>query len=205
MRFRFFPEQNSFFNEFAAMAAKLQEGAALLTAMLSGPSPDHAQAEAIYQAENDCDRLTHDIIQKLNRTFVTPIDREDIHALARTLDDVMDSIDAAATLMPLYKIGALRFGARELAAVIAGQVDQLRVAVDSLEGKGGVYDRIREIHTLENEADKLHREAVRRLFEEEKDPIAVIQWKEIFDLLEAATDAAEAAADVIEGIVLKHA
>ena len=205
MRFRFFPEKSSFFEEFSTMATRLQEGAALLTSMLAGDAPDHSRADAISQAEDACDRLTHDIIQKLNRTFVTPIDREDIHALARTLDDVMDAIDAAATLMPLYHIRSLRFGARELAAVIAGQADQLRVAVDALEGKQGVYDRIREIHTLEHDADSIHREAVRRLFEEERDPIAVIQWKEILDLLEAATDAAEAAADVIEGIVLKHA
>ena len=205
MKFRLFPERGTFFQDFSAMAAKLQDGASLLTAMLAGATPDAARASAISEAENACDRLTHDIIQKLNRTFVTPIDREDLHALARTLDDVMDAIDAAATLLPLYRIETLRFGARELAAVIAGQSDQLRVAVDSLEKKQGIYDRIREIHTLEHEADSIHREAVRRLFEEERDAIVVIQWKEILDLLEAATDAAESAADVIEGIVLKHA
>lgn len=205
MRFRLFPERGNFFQDFSAMAAKLQEASAMLTSMLAGDSPVAERAEAISQAEDACDRLTHDIIQKLNKTFVTPIDREDIHALARTLDDVMDAIDAAATLLPLYHITTLRFGARELAAVIAGQADQLRIAVDSLEKKEGVHDRIREIHTLEHEADNIHREAVRRLFEEERDPMAVIQWKEILDLLEDATDAAESAADVIEGIVLKHA
>ena len=205
MRFRFFPEPGNFFQDFSAMAAKLQEGAALLTTMLAGDSPVADRAEAIGDAEHACDRLTHEIIQKLNKTFVTPIDREDIHALARTLDDVMDSIDAAATLLPLYSITSVRFGARELAAVIAGQCDQLRVAVDSLEKKVGINDRIRQIHDLEHEADSIHRDAVRRLFQEEKDPIAVIQWKEILDLLEAATDAAESTADVIEGILLKHA
>jgi predicted phosphate transport protein (TIGR00153 family) len=205
MRFRFFPERSTFFQEFSAMAVKLQEGAALLTAMVAGDVPDASRAEAIFQAEDACDRLTHAIIQNLNRTFVTPIDREDIHALARTLDDVMDAIDAAAGLMPLYRISHIRFGTRELAAVIASQVDQLRIAVDSLEVKGGIQDSIREVHALENRADILHRDAVRRLFDEEKDPIAVIQWKEILDLLEAATDAAESAADVIEGVVLKHA
>jgi predicted phosphate transport protein (TIGR00153 family) len=205
VRFRFFPEKSNFFAEFSAMAVKLQEGAGMLDAMLAGYTPDGRQADAISQVEDACDRLTHDIIQKLNRTFVTPIDREDIHALARTLDDVMDAIDAAATLMPLYRIGSLRFGARELARVINGQTDQLRVAVDSLEGKGSIHESIRRIHDLEHEADAIHREAVRLLFEEERDPIAVIQWKEILDLLEAATDAAEAAADVIEGVVLKHA
>ena len=205
MRFRLFPERGTFFQDFSAMAAKLQDAAAMLTAMLAGAAPDAGRAEAISQAEDACDRLTHEIIQRLNTTFVTPLDREDIHSLARTLDAVMDAIDAAATLMPLYRIASVRFGARELAAVIAGQSDQLRVAVDGLEKKEGVNDRIRQIHDLEHEADSIHREAVRRLFEEEKDPIAVIQWKEILDLLEAATDAAESAADVIEGILLKHA
>jgi hypothetical protein len=205
LRFRFLPEKADFFQGFSAMAAKLEDGAGLLSGMLAGDAPDHAKADEIRDAEDACDTLTHDIIQKLNRTFITPIDREDIHALARTLDDVMDAIDAAATLLPLYDIRTVRHGARELASVIARQTEKLRAAIDAMQHKTEVYDRIREIHTLEHEADIVHREAVRQLFREERDPIAVMKWKEIMDLLEDATDAAEAAADVIEGIVLKHA
>jgi predicted phosphate transport protein (TIGR00153 family) len=205
LRFRFLPEKADFFQGFSAMAAKLEEGAGLLTGMLEGDQPDHTVVDRIRDAEDACDTLTHDLIQKLNRTFITPIDREDIHALARTLDDVMDAIDAAATLLPLYEIRTVRHGARELASVIGRQTERLRLAVDAMEQRTQVYDRIREIHTLEHEADIVHREAVRQLFREERDPIAVLKWKEILDLLEDATDAAEAAADVIEGIVLKHA
>jgi uncharacterized protein len=205
LKFRFFPEKHDFFVDFAQLADKLRDGAALLTAMLAGETPHAGKVDEIRDAEHACDRVTHDIIQRLNRTFITPIDREDIHALARTLDDVMDAIDAAATLLPLYDIRSLRLGARELAAVITRQTEKLYAAIDALRHKQPVYELIREIHTLEHEADEVHREAVRRLFAEERDAIAVIKWKEILDLLEAATDAAEAAADVIEGIVLKHA
>ena len=186
------------------MAGRVQEGARLLRTMLGGPAPDHSKADEIRVVEHDCDELTHRIIQQLHTTFVTPLDREDIHALARTLDDVMDAIDAAATLFPLYKIATVRRGSDDLAATIARQTDQLCLAIQALEKRTGVQERIREIHTLEHDADMIHREAVQYLFREERDPIAIIQWKEILDLLEAATDAAEAVADVLEGIVLKH-
>ena len=205
MRFRFLPEKADFFQGFSAMGAKLEEGAGLLVEMLSGEAPDHSLADEIRDLEDACDTLTHDVIQRLNRTFITPIDREDIHALARTLDDVMDAIDAAATLLPLYEIRIVRYGARELAALIGRQTEKLRLAIDALQQRTEVHDRIREVHTLEHEADIVHREAIRQLFREERDPIAVLKWKEILDHLEDATDAAEAAADVIEGIVLKHA
>jgi predicted phosphate transport protein (TIGR00153 family) len=204
VQLRFLPRQARFFDEFTAMAARVQDGARLLRGMLGGIGPDYAKAEEIRVVEHDCDERTHQIIQRLNTTFVTPLDREDIHALARTLDDVMDAIDAAATLFPLYGISTVRRGASELAAVIGQQAEQLRLAVEALEKRAGVQERIREIHTLEHEADLIHREAVQHLFREERDPIAIIQWKEILDLLEAATDAAESVADVLEGIVLKH-
>jgi uncharacterized protein len=204
LRFRFLPQQARFFDEFTAMAGRVQDGARLLKAMLGGPAPDHAKADEIRVVEHDCDERTHQIIQRLNTTFVTPLDREDIHSLARTLDDVMDAIDAAATLFPLYEIATLRRGAVELAATIGQQTDQLCGAVQALEKRVGVRERIREIHTLEHEADLIHRDAVAHLFREERDPVAILKWKEIFDLLEAATDAAESVADVLEGIVLKH-
>ena len=204
MRFRFLPQQGRFFDEFTAMAGRVQDGARLLRGMLGGAAPDYAKADEIRVVEHDCDERTRQIVQRLNTTFVTPLDREDIHALARTLDDVMDAIDAAATLFPLYEIATVRRGAAELAAIIGQQADQLRLAVEALEKRAGLQERIREIHTLEHEADLMHRDAVAQLFREQKDPIRVIQWKEILDLLEAATDAAESVADVLEGIVLKH-
>jgi predicted phosphate transport protein (TIGR00153 family) len=204
VRLRFIPQEAKFYDEFNAMAARVHDGARLLREMLAADVADPAKAEEIRAVENNCDEITHQIIQRLNRTFVTPLDREDIHALAGRLDDVMDAIDAAATLFPLYDLQQVRRGAAELGDLIARQADQLRLAVEALEKKTGISERIVEIHSLEHEADLLHAQSVRQLFKDERDPILVIQWKELFDLLEAATDAAEAVADVLEGIVLKH-
>ncbi|MGZ4809999.1 MAG: DUF47 domain-containing protein, partial [Thermoanaerobaculia bacterium] len=158
----------------------------------------------IKDVEHKCDFLAHEIIQRLNKTFVTPIDREDIHAMARTLDDVIDAIDDAAALVPLYRINTMRSGARELAAVITAQTEQVRLAVEALETRKRVLDYAVEINRLENEADRLHKRAVGQLFDEERDPILVMKWKEIFDLLENATDRSEDVANLLENIVVKH-
>jgi predicted phosphate transport protein (TIGR00153 family) len=170
--------------------------------------PDHPiwdKADEINELEHHCDELTHQIIQRLNRTFVTPIDREDIHALARSLDDVMDSIDGAASILRLYRITHVRFGARELARIISVSTEQMLGAMRVLEARRGVHAYAVEMNRLENEADRLHASAVGRLFEEERDPLTVIKWKEILDLLEAATDRCEDVANVVEGVVVKHA
>src|SRR5206468_1264928 len=154
--------------------------------------------------EHKCDFITHEIIKRLNQTFVTPMDREDIHSLARALDDVMDAIDNAAALVPLYHVTKLRPGVREMTKVISQSTDELRNAVDSLERKTGVLERTVEINRLENEADRIHQRAVGQLFEEEKDPIAVMKWNEILDLLESATDRCEDVANLLENIVVKN-
>ena len=125
-----------------------------------------------------------DIIQRLNRTFVTPIDREDIYALAKSLDDVMDAVDAAAGVVRRYRIEVMPYGARELAALIWRSTMQVKVAVEALEKKAGVHDPTVEINRLENAADTVHDEALRRLFEHEKDAIHLIKCKEMLDLLE---------------------
>jgi predicted phosphate transport protein (TIGR00153 family) len=202
--FRLIPKEEKFYADFIALADRIVSGATLLEKMLATDPPAWEMGIEIKQVEEACDTVTHEIIQRLNRTFVTPIDREDIFQIAKSLDDVMDAIDAAATLFPLYEIAGLRRGAAELAAVIGQQTDQLHEALQALEKRIGVQECIREIHTLEHEADLIHRDAVGHLFREERDPVAIIKWKEILDLLEAATDAAEAVADVLEGIVLKH-
>ena len=147
--------------------------------MLATETPDWEAALQIQDIEHECDGIAHTIIQRLNRTFVTPIDREDIHQLARSLDDVMDAIDAAATVIRRYRVAPVRYGARELAAIIIRSTHQVRMAVDALERKAGVHERAVEVNRLENEADRMHDEALRRLFDEERDPIAVIKWKEI--------------------------
>jgi uncharacterized protein len=202
--FRLIPREESFYADFVAMADQIRGGARLLVEMLSVEPPLADKAYEIKEVEHKCDFLTHGIIQKLNKTFVTPIDREDIHSLARTLDDVMDAIDNAAALIPLYRIDRVRAGARELARVISDTTDQVRAAVEALEKRTGVLERAVEINRLENEADRIHQKAVGQLFDEERDPMVVLKWKEIFDLLEQATDRCEDVANLLENVVVKH-
>jgi predicted phosphate transport protein (TIGR00153 family) len=203
-RFRLIPREEKFYADFLALADELRRGARLLEEMLKGESPVWDKSHEIKEVEHKCDFLTHEIIQRLHRTFVTPIDREDIHSLARSLDDVMDAIDASAALVPLYRIRAVREDARELTRIISASTHELWLALEALEQRKGVTERAVEINRLENEADRVHQSAVGLLFEEEKDPIAIMKWKEIFDLLEAATDRCEDAANVLEGVVVKH-
>lgn len=204
MAFRLIPREEKFYADFQALADEIQRGALQLEEMLAGDEPRWSKAEEIKEIEHKCDFLTHDIISRLNRTFVTPIDREDIHELAKSLDDVMDAIDAAATLVKLYKLKHIRFGARELAKTITESSKQIRLALDALEKKKGVTTHAVEINRLENEADRIHQDAVMQLFEDEKDPIVVIKWKETLDFLEHATDRCEDVANVLEGVVVKH-
>jgi predicted phosphate transport protein (TIGR00153 family) len=203
-KFRLIPREEKFYQDFMAMADQLRYGARLLEEMLSTDPPGPGKAEEIKEVEHKCDFLTHEIIQRLNKTFVTPIDREDIHSMAKALDDVMDAIDSAAALLPLYRIDTIRSGARELTQVIVQQTVEIRRAMEALERRTGVMEHAVEINRLENEADRIHKSAVGLLFDEERDPIAVVKWKEILDLLEEATDACEDVANLLENIIVKH-
>src|SRR6187402_1090524 len=131
--FRLIPKEEKFFDDFTAMAEQIQHGAELLDQMMAPDRPIWDKADEIKEVEHKCDFLTHEIIQRLNRTFVTPLDREDIHALARSLDDVMDAIDASATLIRLYRLESVRTGARQLASIITSCTKQVRLAFDCLE------------------------------------------------------------------------
>ena len=204
MPFRLIPREEKFYTDFQALADELKRGAKLLEEMLAPERPVWDKADEIKEVEHKCDFLTHEIIQRLNRTFVTPIDREDIHALARSLDDVMDAIDASASLVRLYRLDSVRFGVRELAQVISASTHQVRLALEALEQHKGLITHAVEINRLENEADRIHQQAVSRLFEDEKDPIVVIKWKETLDFLEDATDRCEDVANVLEGVMVKH-
>ena len=203
-RFRLIPREEKFYADFIALADQLVVGAQLLEQLLADEPPNFAKAEEIRGVEERCDTITHEIFQRLNRTFVTPLDREDIHGLARSLDDVMDAIDASAAVIRRYHIDHVRFGARELASVIARATQELRLGAQALEKRTGVHQRTVEVNRLENEADTLHDEALRRLFEEAGDPLLVMKWKEVLDLLEEATDRCEDVADVFEAVVVKH-
>lgn len=203
-KFRLIPTEEKFFDDFDAMAKEIRRGARLLEDMLAPDHPVWDKADEIKEVEHKCDFLTHEIIQRLNRTFVTPLDREDIHSLARRLDDIMDAIDASAAVVRLYRIEKIRFGARELARIIRDSSEQVVRALSELEKRTGVHEYAVEINRLENEADRVHQQAVQQLFDDERDPIAVMKWKEILDILEAATDRCEDVANVLEGVVVKH-
>ena len=198
------PREEKFYQDFQALAVELQRGAGLLEDMLAPEHPAWDKADEIKQVEHKCDVLTHEILQRLNRTFVTPLDREDIHALARSLDDVMDAIDAAASLVWLYRLDHVRFGARELAQIVTSSTREVRVALEALEHRKGLITHAVEINRLENEADRVHQQAVSRLFDDEQDPMVVIKWKETLDFLEDATDRCEDVANVLEGVMVKH-
>ena len=203
-RFSLIPREEKFYDDFKKFADHLRHGARLLEQLLATDPPMADKAYEIKEVEHQCDFLTHEIIQRLNRTFVTPMDREDIHAMARTLDDVIDEIDNAAHLIPLYRIEKIRGGARELTRVILEQTDEIRRAVEALEARKGVLERAIEINRLENEADAIHKAAVGKLFDEERDPITVMKWKEILDVLERATDRCEDVANLLENVVVKQ-
>ena len=205
MAFRLIPREARFFDDFVAMAEQIRLGAAMLEEMLAPDKPIWDKADQIKEVEHKCDFLTHEIIQRLHRTFVTPLDREDIHELARSLDDVMDAIDASAAVVRLYSIERVRPDARELVRIIKASADQMVKALKALERRQGVAEPAVEINRLENEADRVHQAAVRRLFEEERDPITIMKWKEILDFLEESTDRCEDVANAVEGIVVKHA
>ena len=205
MAFRLIPREARFFDDFVAMGEQIRLGAAMLEEMLAPDKPIWDKADQIKEVEHKCDFLTHEIIQRLHKTFVTPLDREDIHNLARSLDDVMDAIDASATVVRLYSIEKVRPDARELTRVIKASTDEMVKALKALERRNGVAEPAVEINRLENEADRIHQTAVRRLFQDERDPIEIMKWKEILDFLEESTDRCEDVANVVEGIVVKHA
>ena len=205
MRFRLIPKEERFYDDFVALAVEIRHGASILVDMIAPDRPIWDKAEEIKEVEHKCDFLTHALIERLHRTFVTPLDREDIHALVRSLDDVMDAIDASSSVIRLYQIDSVRPEARELARVLLLATEQIVCGMKALERRDAVAVCAVEINRLENEADRVHQAGVRRLFEGEKDPITIMKWKEVLDFLEDATDRCEDVANVLEGIVVKHA
>jgi predicted phosphate transport protein (TIGR00153 family) len=212
LRFRFLPKQAHFFHDFAAMAGRVQEGARLLRGMLSGSAPDYAKADEIRVIEHDCDQLTHQIIQQLHTTFVTPLDREDISLLAASLDDVMDWTEEVARRLRIYRMGSTTELARSLGRVLVEQCRALREAVPLLEdlrhGGAAIELASEKVHRLENEADDLQVEALGGLFDGASDvPTLVerIRWGDLYETLEEATDKAATVANVLQNIHIKHA
>jgi predicted phosphate transport protein (TIGR00153 family) len=204
-RFRLIPREERFFEDFVAIADQLCNGSKLLEEMLRPDAPVLEKAAEIKSVEHRCDELAHEVLQRLHRTFVVPIDREDIHALLRALDDVIDDIDASADMVRLYRIARVRPAARELARMITAACAQIHRGMAALEARKGVIEIVQEIARIESQADAIYQAAVGDLFEIEKDAIAILKWKEILDMLEGATDRCKDVATVLEGIYVKHA
>ena len=202
---RIIPREAKFFEMFAEMSSNLTAGARLLLELLQNYENVPISVQKIKEVERQGDELTHAILTKLNQTFITPFDREDIHKLASSLDDVLDCINAAAERLQVYKISNPPPAASELASIVVRQCEVLAKAVALLDKNQGVLEYCVEINRLENEADEIARDAIGRLFEREKDPISLIKQKELFETLEIATDKAEDVANVLESVVLKSA
>ena len=200
----FVPKDREFFDLFEEAAANIVRAAELLDEMLRDYPERKDLSREILLREQEGDRITHDIYSRLNQTFVTPIDREDIIALASALDDVVDLIEEAADLMVLYKIEASMTQAERLAEILSAAARQVALAMPRMRGFQDISHYTVEVHRLENDGDRTVREATASLFETGVDPMIVIRWKDIFDRLEGAIDATEHVADVLEGIVIKN-
>ena len=200
----FAPKEREFFDLFEEAGANIQRAAELLERMLDR-WPDHGElARDVVVCEQEGDRITHDIIQRLNQTFVTPIDREDIYALASALDDIVDFIEEVADFLGLYRIEAPMEQAQRLAHVLHEACRQICAAMPRLRTFRDIRHYTVEVNRLENEGDRITREALASLFERGIDPMMVIRWKDIFERLEEAIDATESAANILEGIVIKN-
>jgi hypothetical protein len=193
-----------FFDTFTGMARGAVDAATVLQEMFgNGPHSAETYAGRIKEIEHRCDDLVHEAVRQLHRTFITPFDREDIHDLCTALDDLVDLMDACASRAVLFKVGGDVPDAAALAGVILRQSERIQDAVAHLKEPEVILDRCKDIKDMETEGDRLYREAMARIFEKSTDPIFVIKAKEIIEVLEAATDAGEHIAIVLERIVLK--
>jgi hypothetical protein len=205
--FGLIPKDEKFFKLFKEMTENITEGAKLLKEMLDNFDNPAESQRKIKDLEHKGDSITHAIIQKLNKTFVTPLDREDIYALASKLDDILDLIDGCAQRVIMYNVESIPTQAKSLGFIILQSCIVVDKAVAMLGKKSNeqLFALCVEINALENEADRVCREAISILFDEEKDPIQLIKWKEIYETLEKATDKCEDAANILESVVVKNA
>ena len=201
----FVPKDREFFDLFEEAAVNLVRGADLLDQMLRSYPERAYLARDILICEQEGDRITHDLIQRLNKTFVTPIDREDILLLASTLDDIADLTEEVADYLGLYKIEAPMEQAQRLAHILLQAARQIAEAMPRLRNFDDMSHYTVEVNRLENEGDRIGREAVDSLFEEGVDPLVVIRWKDIYERLEEAIDSTEKVAYILEGISTKNA
>jgi len=205
MAFSLLPKEDQYFALFSQMTAKIMEAAGLLVELMSGSYDDiSATSKRIKSVEHECDEITHRISTKLNKSFVTPFDREDIYTLSVALDDVCDYIDATARAIVMYDVRQVDAHAKELAVIIQKLSVEIDAAVGMLKKADGMKKHLLEIQRLENDADEEYFKAMGALFKNSTDALVVIKLKELYEILENATDRCESVGNIIESIVLKH-
>jgi hypothetical protein len=204
---RLFPKQVDFFELFNAGAANVMKGSALMLTLMQDTDNATIIAKAIRETEKEGDVITHDIIKKLNKTFLTPIDREDLHALATRMDDIIDILWGCAERFTLFRLSTPQATVIEMAKDLVTCTELIAKAMKKLEEKkfSFVQEYCVEINSLENRVDRAFRDSLVKLFDEVTDPILIIKWKEVYELLEDSVDACEDVANIMEAIVLKYA
>jgi predicted phosphate transport protein (TIGR00153 family) len=201
------PRDASYFDDFEEQGRKTVEGCRAFVTLIEDPGRADVHARTVKEFEEACDAITHRVVEKLHKTFITPIDRNDIYRLMTKMDDIMDHVEAAAERMSLYDIRTSTKEVADLSRVLVASAERVLEAVSGLRDLKHpqvILEKCIEINRLENEADALLRGTLAKLFREEKDAITIIKWKEIYELLETATDRCEDVANIIEGVVLEH-
>jgi hypothetical protein len=204
---RFIPKEEKFFDLFEELVEKIDEGLLLFQNMLNHFDTFNVQLVKLKEIEHEADIITHRTYEKLHKTFLTPLDREDIYALVNKLDSVLDLTEASAVRMSLFKIKKPAPELFEQAKILSRALEKMKKMIHGLRNMKNskmILDACVEINTLENEGDTILRSTLGRLFENEKDPIELIKWKEIFERFEEAIDVCEDVSNIVEGIVLKH-
>lgn len=201
----FLPKEEQYFTLFQQMTVYISDAARELKEMLDDKNHDyHEYVRRIKGLEHACDELTHSISTRLNKSFITPFDREDIYLMSSALDDIVDLINDAARAIVDFDIREITDPAKDFADVIVRMSEQLKEIVATLQKPKNTTQRLVEIHRLENEGDDIYHAAIAELFREERDPLNVLKWKEIYEKLEAAVDRCENVANIIESVVIKH-
>lgn len=200
----FLPRDEKYFDRFNEMAVRIHEAARILETFFQNQASVATVADQVKRLEHECDEISHEILRGIDRTFITPIDREDIHQLAVRLDDVIDLIDGGVRRIALYNISEPTPRSARLSQIIVQITEVMVKAVAALQKQKGVIELCIRIKQLENEGDVAYHEAVASLFREETRPIEVIKWKDIYENMEACIDHCEAVAHLLESVVLKH-
>lgn len=203
----FIPKEQKFFEHFEELADTIEKGGRLFLEILNNFEHSEAKLSTLKQFEHEADRITHIVFAKLHKTFITPLDREDIHALANKMDSILDIIEGAAVRMYLYRVKEISKELVELALILNNAIAVVKKVIYGLRDMKNskmIIDACVEIHTIENEGDYLLHQCIARLFQNEKDPFELIKMKEIYELVEEAIDTCEDVTNIVEGIVLKN-